>query len=337
LARNILSNWTLFVVSPVTILYGALAKDAPPDEQDVLLEVEAVGAALKRLGYAVATLPVSLNLDAARARLQEQRPAFVFNLVESLDGRGRFCPLGAALLEETGLSYSGCSSTALFTSSNKVLAKRLLRLAGIDTPDWREDASMPASAADGRWIIKSVWEHASVGIDDDSVVDTLDLTDMLAARRERFGGEWFAERYVGGRELNIALINTKNGPRVLPPAEIRFEDFPDGKPHIVGYAAKWRPDSFESVHTPRTFDFDKRDIPLLRTLGEMAGCCWSLLECRGYARVDFRVDEAGRPWVLEVNANPCLAPDAGFAAAAARAGLSYDEVIAHIVNHVSHP
>ncbi|MBA2408746.1 MAG: D-alanine--D-alanine ligase [Gammaproteobacteria bacterium] len=322
-------------MSPVTILYGALAADAPPDERDVLIEVEAVEAALKRLGYAVATLPVSLNLQHASAYLRQQRPAFVFNLVESLDGRGRFCPVGAALLEETKVPYTGASSTALFMSSSKLLAKRLLKLCDIDTPDWR--AAESDAAADGRWIIKSVWEHASIGIDDDSVVDACDVTEMLAARRKRLGGEWFAERFVEGREFNIALIENTNGPQVLPPAEIEFENFPNHKPRIVGYAAKWQPDSFESMHTPRTFDFGEHDHPLLETLGGFAGHCWSLFECRGYARVDFRVDEAGRPWVLEVNANPCLAPDAGFAAAAARAGFSYDEVIERIVNHVSHP
>jgi len=325
------------VISPVTILYGALAEDAPPDEQDVLIEVEAVEAALKRLGYAVATLSVSLNLDLARARLQEQRPAFVFNLVESLDGRGRFCPVGAALVEETKLPYTGASSSALFMSSSKLLAKRLLRLCGIETPDWRADAIASESAAGDRWIIKSVWEHASIGIDDQSVVDTRYVTEMLAARRKRLGGEWFAERFVEGREFNIALIENTNGLQVLPPAEIKFEDFPSHKPRIVGYAAKWQPDSFEGVHTPRTFNFGEHDYSLLERLGEIARRCWSLFECRGYARVDFRVDEAGRPWVLEVNANPCLAPDAGFAAAGSQAGFSYDEVIERIVNHVSHP
>lgn len=319
------------------ILYGALAENAPPDEQDVLLEVQAVSAALKRLGYSVATLPAGLNLDAARARLQQQRPAFVFNLVESLDGRGRFCPLGAALLEEMGLAYTGSSSTALFASSNKLLAKRLLKLAGVDTPDWHVSAPAPAAVDGCRWIIKSVWEHASIGIDDSSIVEACDMAEMLAARRKSFGGEWFAERYIKGREFNITLLDHTTVPQVLPPAEIRFEDYPKDKPRIVGYTAKWQPDSFESVHTPRTFDFGDADKPLLERLIEIAERCWSLFECRGYARVDFRVDEAGRPWVLEVNANPCLAPDAGFAAAAARAELSYDEVIARIVEHVSHP
>ena len=64
----------------------------------------------------------------------------------------------------------------------------------------------------------------------------------------------------------------------------------------------------------------------------MALRCWRLFKLSGYARVDFRVDSGNRPWVLEINANPCLSPDSGFFAAAARAGLSFREVVKRIVD-----
>ena len=116
-----------------------------------------------------------------------------------------------------------------------------------------------------------------------------------------------------------------------PPAEIDFSAFPPGKPRIVGYAAKWRDDCFEFQHTPRRFDFDPSDGPLLERLRGLARECWRLFGLRGWARVDFRVDAAGQPWILEVNANPCLSPDAGFAAALARASISFDEAIRRIL------
>ena len=118
----------------------------------------------------------------------------------------------------------------------------------------------------------------------------------------------------------------------LPPAEIDFAAFPDDKPHIVGYRAKWDADSFEYHHTPRRFDFPANDRPLLDRLSQLAIQCWREFGLRGYARVDFRVDEAGRPWILEINANPCLSPDAGFAAAVEQAGIGYDQAIERIVN-----
>jgi D-alanine-D-alanine ligase len=142
---------------------------------------------------------------------------------------------------------------------------------------------------------------------------------------------------------------------VLPAAEIDFSAFPAGKPHLVGYRAKWEEDSFEYQNTPRTFDFPPQDGPLLARIGQLARACWRLFGMRGYTRVDFRVDQAGQPWILEVNANPCLSPDAGFAAALQRAGIAYHTAIARILDaarydvcgaatveprrdcHVSHP
>jgi D-alanine-D-alanine ligase len=118
---------------------------------------------------------------------------------------------------------------------------------------------------------------------------------------------------------------------VLPPAEIIFEGFTDTMPRIVDYHAKWDTAAFAYHHTPRCFDFPPFDHELLARLQELARLCWEAFGLRGYARVDFRVDDAGRLWVLEINANPCLAPDAGFAAALERAGIDYTEAVRRIL------
>jgi ribosomal protein S18 acetylase RimI-like enzyme len=180
--------------------------------------------------------------------------------------------------------------------------------------------------------VKSVWEHGSVGIDDDGIVaDARAAARLLAERAAARGGEWFAEGFVEGRELNVALLAGPGGPEVLPIGEIRFQDWPAGKPRIVNYAAKWQADSFEYGHTPRAFDLPPEDAPLLAELGRLALACWRLFDLRGHARVDFRVDGAGRPWVLEVNANPCISPESGFVAMLEEAGIGYDQAIARIV------
>jgi D-alanine-D-alanine ligase len=156
---------------------------------------------------------------------------------------------------------------------------------------------------------------------------------MLTAKRRRHGGEWFAEAYVEGREFNISIIENRDGPQVLPLAEIVFEAFPADKPRIVGYRAKWEPDSFEYRHTVRRFP-DLNGEPdgsaLSARMRAAALRCWDIFGLRGYARVDVRVDTDGRVWVLELNANPCLTPDAGFPAAAERAGLAYDRLIERV-------
>ena len=119
----------------------------------------------------------------------------------------------------------------------------------------------------------------------------------------------------GRREFNISILGGNKGPKVLPMAEIIFENFPAGKPKIVGYEAKWDESSFEYSHTPRSFGVEKTNL-------------------KGYARIDFRVDKNDEPFILEINANPCLSPDAGFYAASQRVGYSFKQVVERIIEDV---
>jgi D-alanine-D-alanine ligase len=308
----------------IVLVHDVAAAAGRPDSSDTLLEAQAIAAELAKLGYETATLPVGLDLGAVERGLRDLAPYAVFNLVESLEGRGRLLHLVPALLESLRLPFTGCSAHALATTSHKVAAKTLLRQAEIATP-----ADLGEAGGDGPWIVKSVFEHASLGLDDSSVVrDARAAARILEARRAELGGEWFAERFVPGRELNVAILAAPSGPRVLPVAELKFEGYPPDKPAIVGYAAKWDVDSFEYRHTVRSFDVEPE---LARRAERLALACWDLFGLDGYARVDFRVDASGLAFVLEINANPCLSPDAGFAAALERAGVAYGDAIASLV------
>ena len=88
---------------------------------------------------------------------------------------------------------------------------------------------------------------------------------------------------------------------------------------------------------PRGVSTSQEDEGLLKKLVALSRECWRLFGLAGYARVDFRVDAAGRAWVLEINTNPCLALDAGFMAAADRAGLTLEQVVERIVAEAAHP
>jgi len=184
------------------------------------------------------------------------------------------------------------------------------------------------------WIIKSLWEHASFGIDEDNVVAGTRkmVADLLKQRASELGGACFAELFIDGREFNISLLGNGKSVLVMPPAEIIFKNSESNSPRIVGYKAKWVEDADEYQNTPRSFDFSEKDGELLKLLKKLSICCWNLFNLRGYARVDFRVDHNQKPKILEINANPCLSPDAGFVAALERGGISYDEAIAHILN-----
>lgn len=318
----------------IAVLHSAVPEGASPDEIDTLVQAEAISGVLEAAGHEVVAIPCGLDLAAAKAALLAVEPALVFNLVESLDGSGRLIHLAPALVERLGFPMTGCPSDGIFLTSNKLLAKEALRAAGLPVPAWfalpaRKGAPLPPLPP-GRLIVKSLWEHASVGLGDGSVVSPAGadaLAGELERRRAPLGGDAFAEQFVDGREFNLSVLDGPGGPRVLPPAEIRFVDYPEGKPRIVDFRAKWETDSFEYAHTVRSLDFPPGDAPLLDALGSLALRAFDAFGLRGYARVDFRVDASGAPFILEVNANPCLSPDAGFAAAAGRAGMGYADVV----------
>jgi D-alanine-D-alanine ligase len=328
----------------VAILFNAVAENAPVDELDVLIQVDAVSAALARLGHEVSRVPCTLELSHVLSRVRSLKPDVVFNLVESLEGHGRLIFLVPSMLDAVGVPYTGSPAEALFLTSHKVLAKERFRGAGLPTPDWFgpwPDGSMSpvvpprrGRAKRGDYIVKSVWEHASFGLDDDLVIRGADDTVLRRSMEvcaERLRGQCFAEAFIDGREFNISILAGRDGPEVLPLAEIEFIGFPEGKPKIVSYKAKWAEESPEYRGTPRTFEFAASDAPILEELRRLTPLCWSAFGLRGYARVDYRVDEKGRPYILEINANPCISPDSGFVAAAGRSGLDYDGMVRRIL------
>jgi len=316
------------------ILHEEVHEDSPADEADVLVSRDAVRAALLQLGYEVQSLSLGLDLAAAARGLRAMAPDVVVNLVDAVDGTGRLNHLAPSLLERLGLAYTGVPLEGTFLTTDKLLTKRILHAGGVPTPGWASESDLAAAlpAFPPPYIVKPLHEDASVGLDDSSVVHE---PGALRARMERLhaqtGGRGFVEAFVDGRELNISLLEGPEGVSVLPPAEIRFVDFPEGKPQIVNYAAKWAEDSFEYANTRRSFDLQGFDEGALRRVNEVCLRCWDLFGLRGYARVDLRVDAAGVPWVLEVNPNPCISPDAGFPAAAARAGIPYRDLVRRII------
>ncbi|UZP67074.1 D-alanine--D-alanine ligase [Desulfovibrio mangrovi] len=322
-----------------------------PDQEDTLVQAHAVHEALVSLGIGSSILSMSLDLEAARNELAALSPDIIFNLVEELADDIRLAPLAPSLFAHMHLPFTGSDGQALTLSGDKVLCKRILDAAGIASPAWvLPDGTFGgmgggeggASFVTGRYLCKSVHEHASLGLDENCLVEAAcvqDVTERLAACAAKHGGHWFAEQYVDGREFNIAIIAGEDGaaPQVLPFAEIEFLDFGPDKPKIVGYAAKWDEDCFEYRNTVRRFVFPESDAPLLAMLEKATKACWQAFGLAGYARIDYRVDGDGSAehpftaYVIDVNANPCIAPDAGLAAAAQRAGMDYAALIRRVV------
>jgi D-alanine-D-alanine ligase len=316
----------------VLLLRSDVPGDAPPDELDTLATVEAVAAALSTRGHDVTEeifVPDAARLDRA---LSNAAADVVFNLVESVFGQGNLAGVAPAMLEKRGVSFTGASAAAISCYADKPLTKRFLRAAELPTPDWAESPFEDGLEEGQLYVVKSANEDCSVGLDDASVVRGKDAVRARAASAAaHHGGTWFAEAYCPGREFNVSLLGTDDGPRVLPIAEIVFANWQPDRPRIVGYAAKWDVYSVDSKATPRRFGIEEEAPQLARRLAELSCSAWHLLGLRGYARVDFRLDAAGAPTILEVNPNPCLEPEAGFAAAALQDGISYTELVSRIL------
>ncbi|MCW5730388.1 MAG: D-alanine--D-alanine ligase [Alphaproteobacteria bacterium] len=311
----------------VPVIHGAAADR--PDEADTRVAAESVAQALANIGCVTEIVHLDLDLGVLEA-LGRRRPDAVFNLVEALRGDCALALMVPLVLEHLGLRYTGAGAAAWAATLSKTGTKRHLAAAGLPTPAWIEAGT--TQQLPGRVIVKSDTEHASLGIDAASVTSGAGAVAEIGRRERRHGGRFFAESFIEGREFNLSLIEEAGRPRVLPPAEIEFIDFPPERPRIVDYEAKWLAGSFAHDHTPRRFDFPPTDRPLLERLCALALECWTLFRLKGYARVDFRVDGAGQPWILEVNLNPCLTPDAGFFAAASRAGLDYPAMVRSILD-----
>jgi D-alanine-D-alanine ligase len=310
----------------IPIVHGAVADRL--DEQDTIATAETIADSLRRLGYDSEIVALDRTMSAL-LDLVPRRPLLVFNLVESLAGDGALATVPLAAMDRLGLSYTGAGLTAYRDSTSKLKAKTRLAGRSVPTPNWwPRGEGVPAGQT---VIVKSVDEHGSLGMDGGCIVSGEAAAAEVAARQAQFGGRFFAEAFIPGREFNVALMETPRGLRIFPIQEIDFSGLPAGTARIVDYAAKWD-ESCDTYHlTPRRFGVEYREPKLARALARIARDAWAAFGVTGYARVDFRVAEDGTPYVLEVNVNPCLAPDAGFMATAEEAGLSYDEVIAGIV------
>lgn len=333
----------------IVVLHSYIPFNAPIDEQDNLVEANYVADILEKQGAKVSLLGISINnMGNVIECLKDINPDLVFNLVESIDGQGRFITWAPAVLDSLAIPYTGANTRAIFTTSNKLIAKDFLNFNKTNTPRFFTENDLKNGAVlekKTRYIIKSVWEHASIGLGEHSVINTDDSKILLAKILElkannrssaKFypGDDFFAEKFIDGREFNVSLLATKDKPdgfEVLPPAEIIFKNYPEDKLKIVDYKAKWNEDTFEYKNTQRNFSFSEDDNKLINNLKNISSKCWHAFNLKGYARVDFRVDTYGMPWVLEINTNPCISPDGGFLAAGSQIGLNSGDIISMII------
>lgn len=251
----------------------------------------------------------------------------VFNLCEGIGGVSRLECNVASTLELLGVPYTGGSAWTMTVCHRKPLLNAVLAAADLPVPPWfvpngrRLPADFPTPA-----IVKPAAEDASMGIDQGAVhADIANLLHRIEWIESRIG-ESIVQRYIDGREFNVALV----GASTLPVSEIDFRQMPDGAWRIVSFDAKWTPGSAEDAGTQPVCPA-RVEPQLAERIVRTAQAAWDAVKGTGYGRVDIRLDDDGEPWILEVNPNPDISTDAGLANMARAAGWSYEDLVSRIV------
>ncbi len=303
-------------------------------EVGVLEEMEDIKNALISLGFRTMMLNVDSEIDRLYTFLREERPDLVFNLVESVENEAILEMNVAGVYDLLKIPYTGAGPLALGTALNKPRVKDILTAHGIRTP--RSQVFLPAArivvdpALKFPLMVKPAREDASVGISDDSVVNSAaDLRKKVRYIFEEFEQPALVEQYVDGRELNVAMLGNKP-PIAMPISEIDFSGLTPGMHRIVSYEAKWMHGTIAYEGTRGVCPANLPAAVEARVKG-LALRCFDLIGCRDYARVDFRLSKDNVPYVLEINPNPDISDDAGFARSARAHGLTFSETIGKIV------
>jgi D-alanine-D-alanine ligase len=315
------------------IIYNEPLTGALADELDVLDQVEHIEQHLKELGFTVYRKGITNNFMEEIDAIASDKPDFVYNLVESINNKGELNYFIPALLNMYSIPYSGNPLEAMFTTSNKTLASKAMKGAGINNPSSYLPSQSKLLKSGRKYIVKPIWEDGSLGITGDSVFECKPGFEKILEGLD--DAHWFIEDFIDGREFNISVLGGKKGPEVLPPAEIVFVNFDESKPKIVDFKAKWEMESFEYVNTVREFPGKSLTTKLEKDLKETALACWHLFGLKGYARIDSRIDSNENVFIIEINANPCISPDGGFVAATREAGYPFTEVIQRIIDDLN--
>jgi D-alanine-D-alanine ligase len=324
-------------VSVFTVYNGKLndesAKVNDLSEKNFVNELEKVEQSLSKNFKEVKSLAVDRNVQVAINNINSYNPDIIYNFVESVEGIASYEYCMAGLFELLGYEITGCPPITLGNCLNKARAKAILKSRGILTPEYRtlkKTKRFTEKEIKLRYpmILKLMNEDASIGISEFSVVKNYsELRKQFAFLVETYKQDIILEEFIIGRELNVAVL----GGKVLPISEINFGGLPDEFPKIVTYDGKW---TEGSVYYNHTKPICPADLPerLKKKIQTIALASYDAMNCRDYARVDIRLSNESEPYVIEVNPNPDISSDSGFARAASADGMSYDDLLNTIAN-----
>ena len=255
--------------------------------------IAGIETALRALGHE--TDRIGRCVELARRLVRGDRWDLVFNIAEGAHGRGREAQV-PALLEAFDVPCAFCDSLTAALTLDKAMAKRVVRDAGLRTPDFALVES-PEDIAGVRLAFplfaKPNAEGTGKGVDAASVIrDAAGLHQVCVRLLERYRQPALVERFLPGREVTVGIVGTGRAARVIGLMEVMLLDKAEREVYSYVNKAYWEDRVRYRLVEEGTFRDEAAALAL---------ACYRVLGCRDAGRVDIRADEEGRPSFIEVN------------------------------------
>ncbi|MGQ9662965.1 MAG: D-alanine--D-alanine ligase family protein [Kiritimatiellia bacterium] len=312
------------------LLYNIDTSWPAAEQESAELMSRRLGHAIRRQGHSVTFSRVtSPELRPILESFDPER-MIIFNWCEELPGMLHSEPVVAEILEEMSFIYTGSSAETLRMSYEKARVKELLKARGIATPDW----CVADCTNDVEWncfpaIVKPAHEHCSYGVGPESVVTSRrELLQRVSYILQEFAQPALVEDFIDGREFHVPVWGN-NPPEILSVAEMDFSAFKDIHERLCTYEAKFVPDSgaYRNIKTVVPARLSEEEVTVLERACIGA---YKVLGCRDYGRVDVRLRD-GVFYVLDVNPNADISPEASLPLAASKLGYSYGAMGARLL------
>ena len=289
---------------------------------------------LREEGHEVRVLGIGSELAPIRRALEEFRPQIAFNLIEAFANVATFDQNVVAYLELIRLPYTGCNSRGLLLARDKGICKKILHyhrvgVAAFEVFPRRRRVRRPRRLA-FPLIVKSLTLDASIGISQASVVeDDEKLVERVRFIHESLETDALVEEYIEGREIYVGVLGNQRL-RLLPVWELDFSGMPEEARKIATERLKWSL-AYQKKH--HIASGPAKDLPpeVLKDVASVCKRVYRSLRLSGYARIDLRLRNDGKVFVMEANPNPQLAYGEDFAESAEKAGIRYGPLLERIV------
>jgi D-alanine-D-alanine ligase len=315
-----------------------LARNAPPVHRDntppdILAELdseksaEAYAKALREAGHNVLLREGNAHLASW---LDEVEPDICFNTCEGFGGDSREAQV-PALLEMIGAHYTGPTPLAAAITNDKPTTKRILHYYSLPTPHFqvfnspddklRHTLRFPL-------FVKPAHEGTGMGIGNDSVArDEKHLRDRVAWTIEAYQQPALVETYIEGKDITCGLVGNGDDVHFFPITEVDFSGYPPELLPLYGSLQKIELDHLYKNKCPAPLG-DK----LTKEIRRLTLQTFLVTGCRDFARVDFRLNRDGHPFILEINGLPGITPRSDLTLMAETEGWTHGDLVRAVLD-----